>query len=134
MKRTCPICNRTYDGHPAISRKDDCTRICPNCGLREALEAYANVFKVVYTENTFDVENAKIGDLVTQGVVENFMNCMPPASMRYDCAQLGEPYIHERDPETKKYRATFLTFKCVGNKTWEYCGHCFRGENKERRS
>jgi hypothetical protein len=29
----------TYKGHPAISRKDNSTPICPTCGTREALES-----------------------------------------------------------------------------------------------
>ncbi len=33
----CPICGEDYDGHPAISRKDNKTKICPNCGTGEAL-------------------------------------------------------------------------------------------------
>lgn len=32
----CPICNEDYDGHPAISRKDNISEICPNCGIGEA--------------------------------------------------------------------------------------------------
>ena len=37
--QTCPICGRTYTGHSALSRKDDATPICPDCGARQALEA-----------------------------------------------------------------------------------------------
>lgn len=36
-KKVCPICGREYKGHPAISRKDNATPICPLCGTREAL-------------------------------------------------------------------------------------------------
>lgn len=37
--KKCPICGRTYTGRPALSRKDDTTPICPDCGVRQALEA-----------------------------------------------------------------------------------------------
>lgn len=37
--RVCPRCGNTYTGHPAISRADDSTPICPDCGIREALES-----------------------------------------------------------------------------------------------
>ena len=37
--KTCPLCGKTYKGHPAISRKDNITPICPTCGTREALES-----------------------------------------------------------------------------------------------
>ena len=33
----CPNCGEDYDGHPAISRKDNKTKICTRCGIGEAL-------------------------------------------------------------------------------------------------
>ena len=48
--------------------------------------------KEVYTGGTFDYGKAKIGDYVSQDVVDNAVNCLPPACMRSDCTQLGEPY------------------------------------------
>ena len=35
--RVCPKCGSTYHGVPALSRKDNETLICPDCGTREAL-------------------------------------------------------------------------------------------------
>lgn len=35
----CPKCGKLYRGHPALSREDNSTRICPECGARESLEA-----------------------------------------------------------------------------------------------
>lgn len=37
--RQCPICGRGYSGHPALSRVDNKTEICPECGTRQALES-----------------------------------------------------------------------------------------------
>lgn len=38
MKTTiCPKCNKPYNLPPAISREDNKTLICPECGTREAL-------------------------------------------------------------------------------------------------
>lgn len=37
--RTCPICGKQYTEHPALSRKDNSTLICPDCATREALES-----------------------------------------------------------------------------------------------
>ena len=34
----CPICHKNYFEPPALSRKDNKTEICPNCGIKEALE------------------------------------------------------------------------------------------------
>lgn len=36
--RTCPKCGNAYCGVPAISRADN-SPICPDCGIREALES-----------------------------------------------------------------------------------------------
>lgn len=38
--KICPVCGNAYKDYPAISRKDNKTEICPECGQAEALEAY----------------------------------------------------------------------------------------------
>ena len=37
--KICPKCGQHYTGHPAISRVDNATPICSECGIREALES-----------------------------------------------------------------------------------------------
>lgn len=37
---TCPKCNQRYLGYPAISRVDNETEICQDCGQREAMAAW----------------------------------------------------------------------------------------------
>ena len=37
--KKCPRCHHYYIGHPALSRKDNKTEICPTCGVEESLEA-----------------------------------------------------------------------------------------------
>lgn len=37
--KTCPRCGAIYCGTPALSRQDNETLICPDCGTREALES-----------------------------------------------------------------------------------------------
>lgn len=34
-----PRCGKAYRGRPALSRADNKTYICPDCGTREALES-----------------------------------------------------------------------------------------------
>lgn len=49
MKRElkiCPKCGKEYDEPPALSRKDNKTEICSDCGVHEALEAYFNIKEV----------------------------------------------------------------------------------------
>ena len=33
----CPICQKAYSRHPAVSRRDSRTHICPDCGLRQGM-------------------------------------------------------------------------------------------------
>ena len=35
----CPLCGRLYHEHPALSRTDNETLICPDCGTRQALQS-----------------------------------------------------------------------------------------------
>lgn len=45
MKETikiCPKCKCHYIGYPAISRTDNKTEICQNCGTLEALQSFIN--------------------------------------------------------------------------------------------
>lgn len=37
--RLCPKCGRKYEGYSALSRVDNKTNICSDCGIREALQS-----------------------------------------------------------------------------------------------
>ena len=39
-KDKCPRCERKYRGYPALSRRDNKTDICSNCGSVEAMEDF----------------------------------------------------------------------------------------------
>ena len=39
LKR-CPKCKKEFTEYPALSREDNETKICPERGVREAIEAY----------------------------------------------------------------------------------------------
>ena len=43
--KICPICKFAIIGHPAISRKDNKTKICPNCGVGEAFLDFCDNYK-----------------------------------------------------------------------------------------
>ena len=72
----------------------------------------------------------EIGDLVDASIVDQIINCLPPACMRSDCTQLGEPTDHRMDKGQLK--PVFATFRKVEDNIWEFCGSCFQGENAER--
>ncbi|MBR4472668.1 MAG: hypothetical protein IKS55_03430 [Oscillospiraceae bacterium] len=37
--RVCPLCGQSYTDPPALSRTDNETPICPDCGTRQALQS-----------------------------------------------------------------------------------------------
>ena len=86
----------------------------------------------IFTEEDFNTETARVGDLVAEAVVDNFMNCIPPVSYSAACSQMGEPHSQKQDEKTGAWRPTFLTFRRVWGEVWEYRGYCFRGETEER--
>lgn len=89
----------------------------------------------VFTPDNFGYDLVQVGDYVTQEVVDDAMDCLPPACMTSECSQMGEPYSHRMDPNTGKWRATYATFRRATSEQggiWEYRGHCFRGETTER--
>ena len=74
----------------------------------------------------------EVGEYVTEEAAESIINCLPPACMRADCIQLGEPQTSRYDEKKGDWRDTYLTIKRVADGIYEYCGDCFRGENKMR--
>lgn len=89
--------------------------------------------KKVYNESWYYGPDAlEVGDLVEEKIVDEAMNMLPPACMRGDCSQVGEPANHMYDNVSEKMRPVYTTFKRVAEDTWEYCGSCFRGENIQR--
>ena len=40
IETVCPKCGKVYYDPPALSRTDNQTLICPDCGIRESLEAF----------------------------------------------------------------------------------------------
>ena len=46
-KKKCPRCGAVITFYPAISRKDNKTEICSDCGVIEAIEEYINFWYLV---------------------------------------------------------------------------------------
>ena len=63
------------------------------------------------------------GDIVSEDIVDNFMDMLPPRAMSYGYLQVGEPFNYVYDIE-HRLRPTYVTFaKCNGQ--WMYYGNCF---------
>lgn len=88
--------------------------------------------KQVYNADWYyGIDCLQLGNLVEEEIVSDIVDALPPACMKTDCTQLGEPADHRID-ENGRTHAVFATFRRVAENTWEYCGKCFRGENVQR--
>ncbi|MDO4301803.1 MAG: hypothetical protein Q4D26_10480 [Clostridia bacterium] len=65
--RVCPTCGRIYNDAPAISRKDNKTEICPDCGTREAISSIPHK-KMTPADRT----KAKVYSTGNKWAIENF--------------------------------------------------------------
>ena len=59
----CSKCSKNYIGRPAISRVDNNTLICPDCGTREALESIG-ISPEEQEKNPVDNKNYKCTHLI----------------------------------------------------------------------
>jgi len=66
-------------------------------------------------------EYLQVGNEVDEDMVNYFIDILPPATMRADCMQIGEPWDH--DPVT--CRPMFATLEKQDGK-WIYTGHRVR--------
>ena len=88
--------------------------------------------KILWSYERLFWDAVEVGEYVTEEAAESIINCLPPACMRADCIQLGEPQTSRYDEKKGDWRDTYLTIKRVADGIYEYCGDCFRGENKMR--
>lgn len=56
----CPKCKKEFTEHPALSRVDNETEICPECGVIEAIEAYQ---KATWKQGGFFLTQIQVGVL-----------------------------------------------------------------------
>jgi hypothetical protein len=72
----------------------------------------------------------QVGDIVSEELVDYFMNIFPPRIMSHGFLQVGEPYNHVYDI-SRALRPTYMTFaECDGQ--WRYYGNCFVYETINR--
>ena len=87
--------------------------------------------EVIDKEHYFGLDCCEIGDYFTEEMINYFMDLLPPACMRTNCSQIGEPASHVLNVNDGNYYATYATFKQITKNIWQYCGECFRGENTQ---
>lgn len=57
----CPKCHHGYEGYPALSRKDNETEICPDCGNKEAFSEWVK-YKMMEQERKEDTNEEVQGN------------------------------------------------------------------------
>ena len=82
-------------------------------------------------------EYLAVGDGVSEDLVFQQMNCVPPRSHKAGYLQVGEPYANAWDKSdgAGRYRPTYDTFHMKyadGCQYWIYAGHCFSGQDVNR--
>lgn len=95
-------------------------------GVPLSESTFYNGKEVVDEEHYFGLDAHEIGTYFTEDMIYEFMYMLPPACMRSDCSQIGEPTNHRLDANGEVH-ATYSTFKKIADGIWEYCGDCFRG-------
>lgn len=70
------------------------------------------------------------GDVVSENLVDYFLDLLPPRSLSHNFMQVGEAYSHVYDID-RRLRATYMTF-VRSNGEWRYLGHCFSNETINR--
>lgn len=73
LAKVCPRCNKYITGYSALSREDNKTEICSNCGTLEALESfksYQNERIIEYIGN-FDISNKQKRKLINKHYYNN---------------------------------------------------------------
>lgn len=71
-----------------------------------------------------------VGDIVSEDIVDNFKDMLPPRVMSQGYLQVGEPYNHIYDVD-RRLRPTYMTFAECGGQ-WRYYGNCFAWETIDR--
>ena len=68
---------------------------------------------------------AKVGQLVSEPIVRDMRDCVPPVTCSQGLVQVGEAYDHDR----KTGRPLYITFKLT-EPGWVFCGPCLNGQTE----
>lgn len=57
--KVCPRCEKIFNEHPALNRKDNTTEICPACGMQEAMDQWFDNTNKALDKATQEAKEAK---------------------------------------------------------------------------
>ena len=69
MKSRCPECKKIYKERPAISRKDNKTEICPQCGQIEAINEFIINHHKEIEEGLETIRKRKVAEYSQKGAI-----------------------------------------------------------------
>ena len=102
----------------------------------EEAKKYYDIYTNIKTIDGWHKSNAdyfdkfcKPGDIVSQDIVDEFANSLPPIICNEKYVQAGEPYNSLEDPKDHKFKSTYTTFEKNNDGMWVYKGNCFKGQN-----
>ena len=82
--------------------------------------------RVIFSQDFFSYDSARVGDLVAYQVVDDLLNSVPPLYYK-DVCQTSEPYSHTANGPL------YLTFKHFNN-DFIFCGACLAGKTENKSS
>lgn len=80
--------------------------------------------RVIFSQDFFSYDSARVGDLVDYKVVDDLLNSVPPLYYK-DVCQTSEPYSHTAAGPI------YLTFK-EENSNYIFCGACLAGKTENK--
>jgi hypothetical protein len=80
--------------------------------------------RVIFSQDFFSYDSARVGDLVNYKVVDDLLNSVPPLYYK-DICQTSEPYSHTAAGPL------YLTFKHFNN-DFIFCGACYAGKTENK--
>ena len=126
-KRVCSICGRTYTEIPVISREDNTTEICPDCGTNQAIEIFTK-----YTDKQDEQETEKKTATGSKYCVASIyipMNNVPMVSYyayqpnsngSYRIGDINDEYVVWYDSEQEALDARRNACECVIGRDAKY--------------
>ena len=97
--KKCPICGKTYTDFPALSRRDNKTYICPDCGVDEAMEDY---FKAMSKQESLTESIPITNDDLRDKYNEYITEIDPDTNMSFE--EFKQSYIDTVKPDGESFQ------------------------------
>ena len=96
--KKCPKCGKTYTDFPALSRRDNKTYICPDCGVDEAMEDY---FKAMSKQESLTESIPITNDDLRDKYNEYITEIDPDTNMSFE--EFKQSYIDTVKPDGESF-------------------------------